>query len=162
MENFENKINNQIESAGILRLRTLENEGKWVFHGSSSKIEVFSPRQAYNYDKNLEKTPDGDPAVFASPFADVAIFKSIVSLKNAPKGARSGFSLSNKTGLEFRATKETLDQIHNAVGYVYVFDKLKFTQRNNMEFLSYNSVAPESVIIVTENDLPKNIEIKDF
>lgn len=162
MENVERKINSA-ESFERTKLRELESESKWVFHGSGSKIETLEPRQAHNYPKNSEeKNPDDKPAVFASPFADIAIFMSIVNETNVSQGLRSGLSWDSDKGLEFRATKETMDQIHNATGYVYVFDKSKFTPRSFGESLSYEAVSPDDVIMVTEKDLPKNIEIKDF
>lgn len=164
MEKIELELNNQIESPERMRLRDLEAEGRWVFHGSGSKIDGgLEPRQAYNHPNNSGESgvPDGEPAVFATPVADVAIFMSIINKHNAPKGARSGFG--NTDGdFEFRATKDTMDQIHNAIGYVYVFDKTNFTPRSKTESLSYEVAEPVEVITVTKKDLPKNIIIKEF
>jgi hypothetical protein len=166
MEVFEHELNNQIESPERMRLRDLEAEGKWVFHGSGSKIDGnLEPRQAYNHkkvDSEVIAMPDDKPAVFATPSADVAIFMSIINKHNAPKGSRSGFGATDEDGFEFRATKETMDQIHNATGYVYVFDKTNFTPRSKRESLAYEEVTPNEVVMVTEKDLPKNIVIKDF
>lgn len=159
--NIENISNNKIESREKLRLQELEAEGKWVFHGSGSKIEVLEPRQAHNHTKDGVAIPDDKPAVFASPSADIAIFMSIFNKNNAPKGSRSGFG--NKDGhFEFRVTPETLEQINNAVGYVYIFNKDNFISRSSTESLSYESVKPVEVIMVSEKDLPKGIVIKDF
>lgn len=162
---LKEKFKDILESPERAKLRELENEGKWVFHGSGLKIEKLEPHQAYNYPTNSEegKTPDDKPAVFASPSVDVAIFMAVVNELNAPGGFRSGFSTPRGgKGFEFRATKETMDQIHGATGYIYVFDKTKFISRSSGESMSYTSVTPDNVVIVTENDLPKNIEIKDF
>ena len=153
----------QIESSERIRLKNLEQEGKWIFHGSGSQIEILEPKQAYNHPKNSDedKILDDKPAVFASPSADIAIFMAIVNRKNAPKGFRSGFS-TNQNGIEFRVTKETIEQIHDAKGYVYVFDKDKFTERSPSEFLSYKPVSPVETIEVSDKDLPTGIVIKDF
>ncbi len=164
MKSSNEKINNPVESRERAKLRELENEGKWVFHGSGSKIEKLEPRQAHNYPNNSEegKIPDDKPAVFASPLADIAIFMAVINRNNAPKGSRSGFTNNGGRDFEFRVTKETMDQIHGATGFVYVFDKRKFIPRSSGQVLSYESVEPEKVVVVTEKDLPKNIEIKDF
>lgn len=157
-------MNTSPESPERAKLRTLENEGAWVFHGSGSKIEVLEPRQAYNYptDSDKEKIPDGKPAVFASPSADIAIFMSILNKENAPKGARSGFDMHDDGTFEFRTTQATIDQIHNAVGYVYVFNAKKFIPHTLGECISYETVTPDEVVVVSEKDLPRDIEIKDF
>lgn len=160
-ESHEGKL---LESQERRRLRELESEGKWVFHGSGTETEILEPRQAHNYPSSSteEKIPDDKPAVFASPSADIAIFMAIVNKNNAPKGARSGFSKHGDEPTEFRITKDTLDQIHNAKGYVYVFEKDGFISRSPNEVLSYQSVKPSEVVTVTEKDLPENIVIKDF
>jgi len=158
------KINTNNESPERIKLLALESEGRWVFHGSSSKIKIFKPKQAYRYPKNSDegRVADGDPAVFSSPFVDIAIFMGIINKTNAPRGLRSGFGTDSEGKIKFQATKETIDQLHKATGYVYVFDKTKFIPRSSVESLSYEPVTPDDVVMVTERDLPKNIEIKDF
>ena len=158
------KLHMTLESPERIKLEQLEKEGKWVFHGSGSQIEILKPHQAHIYPKNSEeeKIPDDKPAVFASPSVDIAIFMAVINRENAPKGTRSGFSGYDNGGVEFRATQDTMDQIHDATGYVYVFDKSKFIVRSENESLSYDAVVPDDVVVVHENDLPKNIEIKDF
>lgn len=164
MQPAKEKLNNISDSRGRAKLRELESEGKWVFHGSGLKIEEFEPRQAYNYPTNSQegRIPDSKPAVFASVSADIAIFMSVINELNIPGRLRSGFGSDSNGKIHFKATKETIEQLHNATGYVYVFDKKKFTPRSPTESLSYESVIPDDVVMVTEKDLPKNIEIKDF
>ncbi|MCF7834281.1 MAG: hypothetical protein K9L98_01805 [Candidatus Pacebacteria bacterium] len=154
-----NKTTNSQESKGRVRLKKLEKEGKWVFHGSGLKINILEPHQAYNYPKSsgTKGVPDDKPAVFASVFADVAIFMAVVNKLNAPYNFRSGFSVHGDNTFEFRATKETMEQIQNVKGYVYVFDKSKFKNRSTSELLSYKAVIPDEMIVVNEKDLPKNI-----
>lgn len=146
------------------RLLELEKEGKYLFHGSGFKMEKLEPRQAHSYpNKNDEgKIPDGEPAVFAADRSDIAVFMAIISPPNAQKGLRSGFT-ETKGQMKFRVTKETMDQIDNAKGYVYVFDKDDFTQRGTShEWVSNNPVSPVEIVEVTEKDLPDNIEVKQF
>ena len=164
MQPSKEKLNNMSESLERAKLRELENEGRWVFHGSGSKIKEFEPRQAYNYPTNSQegRIPDGKPAVFASVSADIAIFMALINELNVPGRLRSGFGLDSNGKITFKATKETIEQLHNSTGYVYVFDKKKFSPRSPIESLSYESVVPDDVVMVTEKDLPKNIEIKDF
>ncbi len=161
MESFEQKNFSAKEE-----LQSLEKTGEYVFHGSPLRLEVLEPRQANNHlkkeDGEYEPIPDGKPAVFASPFADTAIFMAVVNRSNAPLGSRSGFSVDDNGNFEFRATKETIGQIQeSAKGYVYVFDKDKFELRNHNESVAYESVVPVRIIEVGKNDLP-HVEVKDF
>ena len=147
-------------------LHALEKTGEFVFHGSPFKLETLEPRQAHNHvkreDGEYEAIPDGHPAVFASPFADTAIFMAVVNRKNAPFGSRSGFSSDNKGHFEFRATKETFDQITDgAIGYVHVFDKKDFEEINHNESVAYTLVTPVKIIEVKKEDLPV-VEVKEF
>jgi|GEM_PF-175017 len=167
---FIDELKKMVESDGSAvssersTLYALEQEGKWVFHGSPSNIEVFEPRQAYHYPNNSQsgRVPDDNPAVFTSPFADIAIFMALINKTNIPKGLRRGFSSRDDGSVGFRVTKETMDQIHNLTGYVYVFEKAKFIPRSSSEYLSYSPVTPDDVVTVTERDLPKNIDVVSF
>lgn len=146
------------------KLLELERTEKYLFHGSGFKIDKLEPRQAYNYPSASHKgrIPDGKPAVFASDKAGVAVFMSIFSSPNFSRGLRSGISES-EDNLIFRVTKETFEQMRNARGYVYVFSKDKFQQRNNShEWISFEHIKPLEMIEVTEDDLPDDIEIKNF
>ncbi|MDQ5901366.1 MAG: hypothetical protein QG580_81 [Patescibacteria group bacterium] len=147
-------------------LENLEKTGRYVFHGSPFKINKFEPRQAFNHIKKdngeYEKIPDGEPAVFTSPFAKTAIFMAVMNGKNAPFESRTGFSSNNNGSFEFRATKETMDQIgDDAFGYVYVFEKENFKEINFNESVSYEEIEPVMYIQVSKKDLPEII-IKDF
>ena len=154
------------KKSGRENLLSLEKTGKYLFHGSGQKINILETRQAYNYPNNEIKNriPDGVPAVFASDIVDIPIFMAIINNQNAPEGARSGFSGNSKDGFEFRATKSTFDQIKNAKGYVYVFDKNLFRKREGRanEYISILPVEPLEIIEVTEKDLPESIVVKDF
>lgn len=148
-------------------LENLEKTGRYVFHGSPFKIDKFEPRQALNSIKKengeYEEMPDGEPAVFASPFAKTAIFLAILNKKNMPQGSYSSFHASSRTmNIEFETTQETMDQMSEETsGYVYVFEKEKFKEINFNESISYEEVEPTMYIQVTKKDLPEFV-IKDF
>jgi len=148
------------ESKERMRLKKLEDDGRWVFHGSPLKIDKLTPHQAYNH-KNGEKIPDGESAVFASPFVDIAIFMAIINKINLPQEFDGGYSFNSDNGVKFNASKKTIDKLQGAKGYVYVLDKNKFISRSFAEFMSREEVTPEDIITVTEKDLPEDIIIKD-
>lgn len=143
------------------KLLMLEATGKYVFHGSESSIEVFEPRQAYNYidGKNY---PDGEPAIFASTVAEYAIFMAIINELNCPKGYHSSAGTSSGI-MRYKATPDTLSQLDKtASGWVYVFDKNLFAQRekDGVEYISYSNVTPIEKIQVSQEDLPSSIEVQ--
>lgn len=142
-------------------LLLLEKEGLFVFHGSGEDIEIIDPRQAIN----IENIADGQPAVFASPAVDFAIFHAIVNSKNFPQGtvAESG-ALSHDDGtfeLGFKLSKESFNKLADSVtGCVYVFNKNDFTQIEGRpaEYKSNISIQPIKKITVLKRDLPDKIE----
>ena len=137
------------------RLLELEREG-YVFHGSENSFNRLEPKQSYII-INEEEIKDGEPAVFASQFADIAIFMAIINETNCPKGFRSGFSYEDSK-LSFRATQETLDQITpQAKGYVHVFKKEDFKFRSECQMVSFSFVTPLEILEVSADDLPENI-----
>lgn len=154
MEKFKNE--NKIESSEKQLLKKLEGEGRWVFHGSAKLLQILNPKQAHN-----QGGPDGEPAVFASPLTDIAIFRAIINRDNIKNNHRSGFSRINDQ-LTFRATQETIDQLHDMSekeGYVYVFDKNKFITKNRIEYVSRDPVVPDQIIKVSKIDLPEDIDV---
>jgi len=160
-------LNQHLEKTPREVLEDLEKTGLYVFHGSAFKIDKFEPRQAFQStrqnDGEYKKIPDGEPAVFASPFINTAIFWAVINKKNCPVKSHSGFSADSRLkSLEFYATKEIMYQIKDETfGYVYVFYKEKFQERNYNEVVSYEEVEPDMYIEVTKKDLPE-ITIKDF
>lgn len=138
-------------------LLKLEKQSDFVFHGSPDKLEYLEPRQAYTW-KGEEKIEDGKPAVFASNFAEIAIFMALINKQNIKDTFRSGFGFSNNN-LEFRLTRETFNKLNNLKGYVYVFNKEGFEFRNPVEYISYKIEKPIKIIEVTEKDLPKDIKM---
>ena len=139
------------------QLNKLEKENKYVFHGTGSQIENFEPRQAHTIIQG-KKVPDGESSIFASSFADYAVFMALVNEENCPKGYRSGCSYHNGV-LTFRATKETLEQLTpEARGYVYVFNRRDFIQKNPSEWVSHQTVTPVSIVTVIRSDFTSEIQ----
>lgn len=139
-------------------LTALEKEGNFLFHGSPNLIESLGPRQAYAFDKEKQiSEPDGEPAISASQFADVAIFMSIVNAKNF--SISRAFSLDENNKLSFSTTKEGLELTKDNVGYIYVFKKDDFEKFSDMEYRAKKEIKPEKIIPVYYNDLPKNIKV---
>lgn len=152
----------KIEQVGKNRekLLTLEKEGKYVFHGSPDTIETLEPRQAYNQNKETgEMEKDGEPAVFATPYADVAIFRALINASGVSGESTSSFGINGER-LHFSATKNLLDSAKSKIGKVYVLDKQKFQNFEGMQCRSSESNSPIEVIEVSVDDLPQNIETK--
>ena len=141
-------------------LHALEQEGKYVFHGSAIDTGLLEPREAFD----AERGSEGDPAVYASSSADYAIFMAIINKWNCPSGVHSTFGMHRDADgsyhPRFWATQDTLDQLKNpASGLVYVLDKGKFSERKGRptEFLSREPVRPFRRIQVAKRDLPHPI-----
>ena len=160
--NFEKQ--SKIEKIGKNRERLLflEKEGKFVFHGSPDVIDILNPRQAENKNGETgEMEKDGEPAVFATPYADMAIFRALMDTKGVVGGSESTFGIDGQD-LYFSATKNLLDQANKKIGRVYVLDKEKFKNFEAMQCRSNESVTPVEVIEVTAEDLPENIKLIEY
>ena len=146
-------------SEAVIELDKLAKTGKYLFHGSPTRLEVIEPRQAYNNSR-----PDGEPAVAATSFYQLAIFRAIMLAARAqvsPGHYQSGFSFSNGK-LSFRANKETLTTARsNITGFVYVLDKGSFRKHSSMEYRTSASVRPVRVFEVGADDLPAEIVTVD-
>jgi len=156
---FEKPPTIEREGKNRERLLSLEKEGKYVFHGSPDTVEVLEPRQAYNRSKetgNMEK--DGEPAVFATPYADVAIFRALINAKGISGESTSQFGI-DEDKLHFSATKNLLEAARGKIGKVYVLDKQKFQDFEGMQCRSSETNEPIEVIEVTVDDLSQNIEM---
>ncbi|MEK7433231.1 MAG: hypothetical protein AABZ74_08885 [Cyanobacteriota bacterium] len=141
-------------------LYNLEKSNNYLFHGSPNKIEVFEPKQAYTF-INGQNIKDDDPAIHASPIIDIAIFMSLINRINCPKGSYSKFEYKNNK-VVFEATKETLEQLNKPKGYIYVFERSFFKQRDYIEYVTYKSIIYNMVIKVGIDELPQNIELISF
>ena len=143
---------------GRRKLLALEKEGKYVFHGSPNVVITLEPRQGYDLNKETGKMEkDGEPAVFATPYADMAIFRALINTNDVSEESTSNFGI-NEGQLHFSATKNLLDQAKQKTGRVYVLDKQKFQDFEGMQCRSDKSISPIEIIEVTTDDLPQNIE----
>lgn len=138
-----------------------------MFHGSPQRIEVLEPRQAVVFSKDENKNiPDGEPAVAATPFVEVAIFRSLINTQIAKEAHiakhRSEFGVRNSIPY-FRSTLDSYNHAKSGiVGFVHVLRKSEFTYRSDMEYRSIQPIIPVMVLQVTGNDLPENIEIIEY
>lgn len=142
------------------RLLSLENEGKFVFHGSAREIETLEPRQPYIGKGKDEK--HGDPCVATTPFADIAIFRAIINEDNfQQKTYASSFGYDSDKGIELCASRAVLDNLKDKKGFVYVLDKSLFKKFSGMEWRSEQAIKPGEVITVTVEDLSSDIKLID-
>lgn len=154
--------------SGREQLLRLENEDRYVFHGSENPdLDQLEPRQGYDYINGAHE-PDGDPAVFASNKADYAILMAIVNRQNCPNGySSSAGTVESEKGeivLELTVTKDAIEQLTDeSSGYVYVFNRNDFEPRENkrMEFVSKIPISSVDRIKVTKKDLPSYIKVLD-
>jgi len=157
--NYEKSL--KIEKIGKNReeLLALEKEGKYVFHGSPNIIEVIKPHQAGGHSDTTGKWElDGKkPAVFASPYADCAIFRALIYGKEF----ENSIGIDNDNQLNFTASRELIERAKNRTGRVYVLDKTKFAPATfrGMDYKIEKSITSLKVIEVTYEDLPGNIKI---
>ncbi len=154
------------------RLLALENTGKYVFHGSSDgSIEKLEPRQAKNMTDNGINLDDGNPSVCATPYAEIAIFRSILNRGNITNPDYYTQFGTNRVGKHnFAISSESaLNETRDKTGYVYVLDKNDFypydrknpdsKNEKSMEWRAEEEIIPVEVIEVHFDDLPENIEI---
>jgi hypothetical protein len=156
----ETKLQKEQISKNKERLLTLEKEGKFVFHGSLYTLEKLEPKQAKGYDNKTEKTEkDGAPAIFASPYVDVAIFRALINEKTTSEDSSSGFSINDSNKINFYTTQNLLDISKGKVGEIYVLDKKEFDNFEGTQCRCEKAIIPIEVISVTTEDLPRNIKI---
>lgn len=146
--------------SGRPALQWLQDQDKYVFHGTTAFIDHFGPRQAYNAGE-----PDGPPAVFATPYCDIAIFRSLIHKEYDKAQGRlhkSHFSAvvsEQGTTLSFGTLANELERVQqeNRTGYVAVFAKEAFQPKVPGEVVSYTDVEAIAVVKTKFEDLPINI-----
>jgi hypothetical protein len=136
-------------------LHELEAMGKYVFHGSPvSDINELEVRQAYNWMDKVRKE-HGAPSVVATPYADIAIFRSLVHRDSTGFGVADGQP-------HFEASKQALDAAKRSVGYVYVLAREDFAPMKGdisaMDWRSQKPQKPVRMVKVAFGDLPENID----
>lgn len=157
---FHNDLAEILE--GKEKLIELQKEGKYVFHGSSFILKDLEPRQALNYDNVQKKmVNDGEPAVAATSYVEIAIFRAIINNKLRVGGKYwSEFGVNNGVPY-FRTHPWVLKAAEVAEGYVYVLKKEDFWEKSPMEWRCSSKVKPYKVFKVSFKDLPVNIELRD-
>jgi hypothetical protein len=133
------------------KLTALQNEERYVFHGSGLRLEQLEPRQAYTVIDGMS-VADGLPAIFATQFADYAIFMALINPQTCPLGARSRCGYEEGR-LVFAASRHTLDQLNGStIGFVHVFDRVDFELRGGPEWMCLKRIKPSSVVEVSLAD----------
>lgn len=137
-------------------LHELEATGRYVFHGSPiADIKEMEPRQAFDWMTGA-KQKDGDPCVATTPYADIAIFRSIVYED------WTNFGKNDDESLIFNASKKALEGSKEKTGYIYVFEKDAFVPHQDpqgMEWRAHVPQKPIQIIRVSFQDLPENIHV---
>jgi predicted methyltransferase len=140
-------------------LLLLEKENKYVFHGSPHKIKILEPKQSKNMNKetgNMEN--HGEPSVFATQYADFAIFRALINNDNVIGSSESSFVIEG-IQMHFSTTKNLMDAAKKKVGKVYVLDKKNFQDIDEVQCISNVQIVPLKVIEVTFDDLPEGIKV---
>lgn len=130
----------------IKKLEALIINQKVLLHGGPNE-----------YTELLPFLTDGEVAVCATQFPEIAIFMAL--LKSYPVGGERNFGIQFHTyGNSVSATftwKLNPTFIHHPLkGYVYVVAKEKFTKKFRSEFRSYERVNFLNYHEVTREDLP--------
>lgn len=142
-------------------LIALEKEDAYVFHGSTELLGELEPRQAKIWDKGKKEMAEhGEPSVVATPFAEIAIFRAIISnkIKSDDDKHYSAFGSDGDKPF-FETTPSVLKNAKDAVGYVYIFRKEDFVKISPMEWRSNKKLKPARIFEVRFQDLPKNIKL---
>jgi hypothetical protein len=135
-------------------LHELEATGKYVFHGTATAdIDELQVLQPHDW-KDGTKKEHGPPSVAASPYADIAIFRSLIYQDWTDFGVENGVC-------RFSASKKALDNAKGNEGYIYVLDKAGFSPFeggiHGMDWRSPEPQRPVRVVKVTFVDLPEGI-----
>jgi hypothetical protein len=149
---------------GRERLLELEKTGAYVFHGSLADIRILEPRQGYYLNKQTgQMEKDGNPAVFATPLADVAIFRSLINKEGVSGFSKSSFEIDKDGVLHLSATSNLIEAAKRKMGKVYVLRRSDFgdIEEGGLQCRSERSVTPIEVVEATFKDLPENIRIID-
>ena len=116
----------------------------------------MEPHQAGGYDEETGRHEnDGEPAVFASQYADCAIFRSLIH----GKAFENEMGINKTNRLHFIADRVLMERAKEKIGYVYVLDKSTFGDFRGMDCRCPETVHPIEIIEVTFGDLPKGIKI---
>ncbi len=156
--NAENNHEVEKQLSGREKLLTLEKEGKYVFHGSLFDIDVLEPREGDQFVSDDKKSvKDGESAVWATPFAEVAIFRSLINPEDVTSESQSEFGIDEEGRSFFKASQNLIDAAKKKTGKVYICDKKTFTDVDKMQVKSNEKIVPVGIVRVSYKDLPSNI-----
>ncbi|MBC6458960.1 TMEM165/GDT1 family protein [Actinomadura sp. HBU206391] len=158
-----------LELAGRQALEQLSKQyGDTVlYHGSPTRLTELEPRQMNWLDKDLNKYPDGKPAVCAGTCYDVPIFMALFK-----KRARFRYKENANGETEFIVDKASLTEgLEDLEGYVYIVRKVDFESFGGEapegwpgpalprpeEYRAYDKVTPLAMVKVTIEDFPATI-----
>ena len=154
----------------MLYVKDFKDDGTHVFHGSANEeLQELKPYQATYVNEEGEIIPDGEPAVAATPYIQIAVFRALVNKQTLPFPHSSGFDAYQDGTTSFKVDSEkTLNEARSGKeGCVYVLEKKKFTpysrdaqaDEDSMEWRSSRPVKPVGILRVTSDDLPESIVI---
>lgn len=153
-------------SGGRSAVEFLAASGAFVFHGTSeADLAELLPRQATSYDERTDKdVPQGDPAVCATPIADVALFRALVNPQSVASHVHlyaCHFHVRANGSIQFEASVDAIEWASRpeSVGWVYVLDRSAFSPYSRMEVRSARPVRPLLGVRVTGDDLPRGIVV---
>lgn len=147
------------ESSTLHRLRSLEQSGLYLFHGSGERIDTLEPRQAVSQGKS-----DGEPAVCAAYDPDTAIYMALMDSARkvvlaSGQSCRTGYS-RNKDAYRFYATKNITDAVRSASGWVHVISRNGFTTYyEGTEMRRISPVDPLEAVQVQFEDFGFTIDV---
>ena len=142
--------------SGKSKLTALQNEERYVFHGSGLRLEELDPRQAYTVRDGVT-IADGLPAIFASQLVDYAIFMALINPQTCRLGSRSRCGYVDGR-LIFGASRHALDQLNDSTrGFVHVFERVDFEFRGGTEWMCLKSIKPSSIVEICRADFCEEI-----
>ncbi len=142
----------------LKHLLDLEMSGKYAFHWSDVYLDKLDPKPAERLE-NGKMVPDWESAIFASEFAKIAVFRSLIRKERVSWNATSSFGVEGYN-VKLSLTPNLLESAKWQLWYVYVFERWDFQEFYNMECKSYKSLKPKEIIKVSFWDLPlKDIKV---
>lgn len=134
-----------------------------MFHGSLMRMNIIEPRQASGDDRETgQRENDGNPGVFATQFADVAIFHALMK-QSCAEGDFGAGGDSEKGTYHMHASADQIEKVKRdqLEAYVHVLEKKDFFDFRAVDARSDNAVHVIDVVKVGYEDLPADIEIVD-
>lgn len=126
---------------------------KYLFHGSSSVLQIVEPRQSFD---NESKDNEDNAIFLTSWFVNALAYAFMSKLKELNE--HYSFSMNNMgeiPAMEFEV-ENLPDDLY---GYVYVFEKTEDMIKDNHEYITqyrcYHTLVPQKIIKVEYKDFEK-------